>query len=118
MSIEIEGLRELEAKLNKVLSESDTINHKALNDVALDLLGKSIELAPIDKGDLRGSGSAKINDNEAIVGFSEPYAVVQHEHTEYSHPRGGEAKYLEKPFRENINKYIKHIADANESVFK
>lgn len=141
-STEIDGLKELEKNFTKLLEQSSKANGKAMTDIALDLLGKAINLAPVDLGDLRGSGTAKVgrrivakgttdgnvqvigtgeeqeNVSVAYIGFEEPYAIRQHEHTEYKHPKGGEAKYLEKPFRQNISKYIKHIADANKKALK
>lgn len=38
------------------------------------------------------------------------YAVIQHEHTEYSHPNGGEAKYLESAIDEERPNWPKRIA--------
>ncbi|MDP4143183.1 MAG: hypothetical protein Q8936_01695 [Bacillota bacterium] len=133
---QIDGLASLENNFNRIIKDLGEVNTKAFTDNVLDLLGKSVELAPVDTGDLRGSGSANIqgvqiakgnkegnisvtgtvHDDTVLagtVGFNEPYAVRQHEHTEYKHPQGGESKYLEQPFRQNINKYIDHIADAN-----
>jgi hypothetical protein len=39
---------------------------------------------------------------EARVGYTADYAVYVHEDLTMSHPNGGEAKFLEKPTRENI----------------
>ncbi len=39
------------------------------------------------------------------------YAIVQHEHTEFSHPKGGEAKFLETAIDEERPKWKKRIAD-------
>lgn len=87
---------------------------------AVEVMGEAMDLAPVDTGHLRDSayvylevdgdvaayslagvtqtlnslpssiGSAKIT-----VGFSAEYAFVQHEHIEFNHPLGGQAKYLE-----------------------
>jgi hypothetical protein len=121
-----------------------------------DLLGRSMRDAPIDEGNLRGSGSARVNrgkvavaemqaneDGKAIhsikqvqggadplglidlhgnaiiegeVGFNEPYAAQQHEHTEYKHPQGGKAKYLEDPLKEMSDRYVKNLADHVREV--
>lgn len=35
----------------------------------------------------------------AVISFNTPYAAVQHERTDYEHPRGGNAKYLEGPLK-------------------
>lgn len=115
----MDGLRELEANFDKLLKKTEVKSKKGFKEVCEDLIGKSINLAPVDIGDLRGSGHVEYkNDFDANVGFNEPYAIKQHEHTEYEHPKGGQAKYLEQPFRENIDKYIKHIAEAIENANK
>jgi hypothetical protein len=106
-------------------------------EVALDCLGRSGERAPVDTGDLRGSGFAEVNqatvamgnedgsisvlgtpgqpagnEIEAAVGFTAPHAFVQHEHTEFNHPKGGQAKFLESVVVENGPKWGKYLADA------
>lgn len=80
-----------------------------------DLLSKSVMEAPIDTGDLRGNGSVSdVNErgDELVVtvGYDLPYAIVQHEHTEFRHPKGGKAKYLEDPYKANVHKYKEFIA--------
>lgn len=112
MTIRIEGLEQAQRAFKQRLQNVNTFTPKALREVAFDLLGKSKELAPIDTGDLRGSGFAEINKNEATIGYTEPYALRQHEELSYNHPQGGQAKYLEEPFVKNTPKYIKHLADS------
>jgi hypothetical protein len=113
MSRRLKGLREVQAAFDAKLKEIDgKVTPEALKEVAFDLLGKAVQLAPVDTGDLRGSGAVDIdeNSNTATVSFNTPYAVRQHEELEYRHPQGGQAKYLEQPFKENADKYIKHLA--------
>lgn len=74
----------------------------------------------------RPSGNAPASNNAvASVGYSLPYALRQHEDLTLRHDRtdgytrpdgttvnmiaGGEAKYLERPFNENAEAYIKRI---------
>lgn len=109
---------ELKINFDAPLSIAKTVGQKSIEDCGLDLLGKSKLLAPIDKGDLRGSGSMESGNLEVYVGFNTPYAVRQHEHTEYNHPQGGQAKYLEEPYNDNVDKYINHVADALRNAFK
>ncbi len=134
VSVEVEGLKQLERQFNKKAEKLERGNSKALTDVVLDLAGESIRKAPVDLGDLRGSGQAAIegqviakgnkdgnltmsgiapkNAQSGSVEFTAPYARIQHERLDFKHPQGGEAKYLENPFRKNSKKYIDHIADA------
>ena len=40
------------------------------------------------------------------MGFGTEYAVPQHEHTEYRHPKKGEAKYLQKAVDERSSGFL------------
>ncbi len=80
---------------------------------AHDLLAQSVPLAPLDLGDLRRSGSVdgpRTDGNRvlAVVGYGEPYAVVQHENLSFHHDEG-QAKYLEEPARRNAERYATEI---------
>lgn len=46
------------------------------------------------------TGSVDVPFDVAKVAFDAVYAAVQHEHVEYEHPQGGQAKYLERAFKE------------------
>lgn len=108
---------------------SEEIDNKIIG-AALDLKQRSSEQAPIDTGDLRGNCSV-VNDRYVIsraeegediekpdtalvvrIGYSLPYALIQHEDLQFHHPRGGKAKYLEDPFNQKKNDYIKAIQKA------
>ena len=114
MSIEIRGLAELNAKLRELANVSKEAAKQELADIALDLAGKCSDAAPVDKGDLRGdlANPRKEGDLEWKVGSDLPYTSRQHEHTEYNHPRGGGAKFIERPFNENKDRYIEEIGNA------
>lgn len=114
MSIEIEGLEELNAKLSELAKISKEAAANELADIALDLAGKCSNAAPVDLGDLRGdlANPRKEGDLEWKVGSDLVYCATQHEHTEFNHPRGGGAKFIERPFNENKDKYIEEIGNA------
>lgn len=61
----------------------------------------------------------------AVVGFNATtpdgkysYALIQHEETEFSHPLGGEAKYLERSVNEVANDFQANLATAVERALK
>ena len=114
------GMDRLLANLQRIEREINVEVKKAVEESCLDLQGKAQERAPLDTGDLRGSANTKITTTarriKGEVGFNEPYALEQHENLQYSHPQGGEAKYLENPFKENENTYKQNIEDAVRSV--
>lgn len=70
------------------------------------VLGRAVDLAPVEEGTLRGSADrdTTIAGNTIVVvgSFSTVYAARQHEELDWNHPRGGQAKYLEAPFKETV----------------
>ena len=107
---------------DEITAEVKRAGDKALMKAGLDLQQESGDQAPIEKGDLRGN--AGIDDSELAtkseiqVGYFLPYALKQHEELDYSHPRGGNAKFLENPFRKNWRKYGRFINEAIDKVTK
>jgi hypothetical protein len=63
------------------------------------VLGEAQRRAPVREGTLRGAGSSTLvvdrSGASVQIAFSTPYAARQHEETQWDHPKGGEAKYLE-----------------------
>jgi len=55
---------------------------------------------------------------EGIVGFNTPYALKQHERTDFNHPKGGKAKYLEDPLKENADRYGKLLEQRTREALK
>lgn len=89
---------------------------EAMQVIGEDLLGEAQRRAPIEEGTLRASGELEIKERpdriEAVVSFNTVYAARQHEETEWVHPLGGEAKYLERPLLENSGRYNRILAAA------
>lgn len=77
------------------------------------LLGEAVKIVPLDEATLQDSGKAAVDEAEleGKVTFDTPYAVVQHERLDFVHPNGRQAKYLEKPWRENSARFAQLIAD-------
>lgn len=46
------------------------------------------------------------------------YAIVQHEHTEFNHPKGGEAKFLETAVREDRVEWMRKIKEATDKALR
>jgi hypothetical protein len=76
---------------------------------AEELLKDAVDIVPLREGTLERSGVASAAGLKAAVSFgsgaAEAYAVVQHEHMEFNHPNGRQAKYLETPLNANRAKY-------------
>lgn len=83
---------------------------KGLNLAAERLRGHSVEKAPVDLGDLRGSAAvipATPAELTATLVFDEPYAAAQHERDDYQHTPGaagepaGQAHYVSSNFEDS-----------------
>lgn len=110
--VTIKGMSKFEKLLEDMPEKVKDEAEYALSRACLDLQGKAQRLAPVLHGDLRGSAFSEVNGLDGVVGFVEPYALRQHEEVGYRHPKGGEAKFLETPYKENVEKYINSISAA------
>lgn len=107
---------------------------RALKMSGEDLIARSVPRAPIDEGILRasaaltfivngrryeGAGAYELAVRHAVslarrgelqsvsveVSFNTVYAAAQHQGDHFNHPKGGEARYLERPLLEGTAKY-------------
>ena len=109
MKLEVIGAGDLSRKLKTLANTNQVAAEGAVRKICYDLKGKAMRLAPVKFGDLRRSAYVATNKLEGEVGFLEPYATIQHEAEYFNHPKGGEAKYLEKPFNESVGQYIEMV---------
>lgn len=75
----------------------DTAAAAGLREAGMQVLRDARTRVPVDDGVLRKSGGISQDrfTDEVAVSFSAPHAWLVHEKTEFQHPNGGEAKYLE-----------------------
>lgn len=92
----------------------------AVSDAADDLVIQARAAAPVEQGTLRGSiqtdgARRKGAGVEAVVYTSAEageYAAKQHERLDFSHPSGGQAKFLEFPLIQNRQRYGESLRRA------
>lgn len=128
----LKGLKDTTESLQNAVDDIEHGSVVGLADALLYVGTESQQKAPVDTGDLRGSVlveldgaklaegiknggitmSGSIPDSATVgsVSYNTPYAANQHEHTEYDHPRGGQAKYLESVLIENKDRILHLIA--------
>jgi hypothetical protein len=126
-SVKITGVNEVLSNLNKINDLVLKDIKLSLNDSLVDLKAKTYPLVPIDTTDLRESGRI-VTQNTFDTFVSElfysatnkgyNYSVIQHETLWFNHPRGGQAKYLEQPFKENEKTYMGNIEKAVRNAVK
>ncbi|MFP3947154.1 MAG: hypothetical protein ACLFWG_00355 [Longimicrobiales bacterium] len=103
MSVRFRGFDRVRRKLKRMASEAGAetasgtriLGEHVVTDVKNARPGRGV---PVDRGTLRNTGRVTGPDTDGVVrltfgGASAPYAVVQHERTDFSH-RLGEARYL------------------------
>jgi len=92
-----------------LLSSSNGVQglHQELIVLGKSILGRAIELCPMDTGNLRNSGTIYDFGSYIIIAFTAPYATYVHENLEIAHPNhsknpncGGRAKFLEIALQE------------------
>lgn len=97
------------------------------------IMGDSKKQVPVDFGALKNSGYVTLpvmsGNNVAVElgygGAARDYVIPQHERTDFKHPEGGKAKYLQDPlmsaaggFAKNVNNYASHAFAANKGANK
>jgi len=99
---DLDSAREWYKELQKVLKKMQQLelgSMEALIEIGKAILGRAVELCPIDTGALRSSGSLLIYDDYIVIVFSAPYATYVHENMSNYHPIG-RAKFLEIALQE------------------
>lgn len=116
--MKFEGLSKLRSKLQRAGRSVESRIEQARKEAAEDLLERSIAVTPMETGTLRASGFVEHDEDSSTVGFggpAAPYAVYPHEmvegHLNWTTPGTG-AKYLERPYLENRDRYAADIKDA------
>lgn len=123
-SVEIEGVAQLAATLNRIGREAPAALGAALYQEAESIMRDSRPLVPVDTGVLRASGVVGLPDltpTGASVEFgyggaANQYATIQHERMDYRHA-SGEAKFLERPTLEAASGMGARLAARIQRIF-
>ena len=125
-------IENLQEEIDKMIVQST----EGLREALIYVAKESQKKAPVEFGDLRGSvlvemdntviaegnesggltvtGDIPENAVSGSVSYNTPYAANQHEHTEYDHPLGGQAKYLESVLTSDKDEILEIIAGNTE----
>jgi hemolysin activation/secretion protein len=102
------GAKEVQRELKKLAKAAPSALARALYQQGFEVQAAAVRKAPVKDGVLRSSAYVAPPQEEGgalsvEVGFGTVYAAVQHEREDFEHPRGGEAKYLEKAVAEKAS---------------
>ena len=86
---------------------------KGLKKAADHVMRQSKKIVPVDTGALKKSGYVEVKGDgfraTATVGYTEHYAIYQHENLMYKHKRGKRAKFLSGPLEKEKDAVVKII---------
>lgn len=111
-------LKGFDEAVRNIQEAVDKLEHQSVQGLydALQFVGEEAQRrAPVETGDLRGSMEVHIDGTVGSVSFNTPYAATQHEHTEFDHPHGGQAKFLESVLVEEKDKILDMIAGGGKN---
>ena len=131
----LSGLNDIIGKIQSAVDNMESASVQGLADALIFIGTESQTRTPVDTGDLRGSLEITIDDtiiakgiktgtevervaqppeNGSVgrISYNTPYAANQHEHVEYDHPKGGQAKYLESVLVEYEDRILSLIGGA------
>ena len=114
------GLKEIKDDLRQQLKDHHKRTSQELEDAADYIYSKAISLVPVDTGELQDSIQVDISLSPRYPGIiaiatakniytGYDYALIQEVNEDYNHPHGGQAHYLEQPFREAVEKFYKEM---------
>lgn len=116
----IKGIDNAIKKLNSFKRTLDVVPDQILKEEAPKIQRTAKIRTPKKTGKLRKSVRVRVGANQygsyltaraSALNKSETfnYAYIQHENERYSHPRGGQAKYLESAFVEGVDQIIRRL---------
>lgn len=139
-TVHVKGLSSLRRKLAAIPPGLEReVSQELRNNIGPDALGEMVKRAPVEEGTLRGSHSMHSGGERVMTGAdlgetapdatpadggqgsddlsvvfvaNTVYAVAQHERTDFAHPMGGEAKWMERVLTENAPQYTRAIGRA------
>ena len=114
------GLREIKQDLRSMLREHRTLALKEMQRVAEEVYDGAIARVPVETGKLQASSLVTVSTvprYPGIIATAEAhnertnydYAFIQEVNDDYNHPSGGQAHYLEEPFRKAVKEFYERM---------
>lgn len=80
---------------DEIIARAEAARDQALGQIGEYIRARSVAIAPLRSGQLRASAGVETGAGKVTVRYGAAYAAIQHEHTEFHHPNGGQAKFLQ-----------------------
>lgn len=114
------GLRAIKDDLRSMLREHRTMAIVEMEKAADYIWVEAYARVPVDSGTLQDSIQVDVSRSPrypGIIATAEAhnqktgydYALIQEVNEEYDHPHGGQAHYLEQPYREAVDAFFERM---------
>lgn len=96
-TIHARGFRgEVNFDSERIAGCAEEARDQALTQVGEYIRARSAAIAPLRSGSLAASAQVESVAGKVTVRYGAAYAAIQHEHTEFHHAGGGQAKFLQR----------------------
>ena len=114
------GLKEIKEDLRRELKEHHKRTNEALENAADYIYSESTARVPVLTGELQDSIQVDVSLSPRYPGIiatatalnpktGYDYALIQEVNEDYEHVNGGQAHYLEEPFREAVEEFYEEM---------
>ena len=103
-----------------IIARAEAARDQALGQVGEYIRARSAAIAPVRSGQLRASARVESGAGKVTVRYGAAHAAIQHEHTEFHHPNGGQARFLQSVMENpaTVRMAERALADALRRAFK
>lgn len=126
ITMQITGTKKVILNLNKAGTRGIKAVGAGLYLEGNNIISDSLPQVPVDQSALKNSKYVTLPEITAqnitvelgYGGEAKEYAVVQHEHTEFKHPGGGKAKFLQDPMYAAMGGFTKNVLHFAQKAFQ
>lgn len=103
-------ISQVSVNLENLRRQAPALVEPAIRKMAIEIVARAKQLAPIDTGDLRRSIGMRMYGDMALIFATMEYAAAVHEDLTAHHDEGTGAKFIEIPLREVSGTMAQEIA--------
>lgn len=113
-----QSFRDLQRELNRLSRQAGAVQNQALDEFVATAYPEMLAKAPYETGKLESSIYCRRGSRYKVVAGAQAlhkgynYAYIQHENQDFEHPIKGEAFYIEGPFKDAIERFVKRVREG------
>lgn len=111
-------IKQLRDELGRFAKRVEDVPGEVLLEEAARIKEEAIMQVPVKTGTLQSSIEVTVTGSKlkktlrasaSAVDKGYDYAEIQHENTDFNHPNGGKAKYIEDPFNAGVQRIVSRL---------